>query len=104
PVVMTEDVKDDYINPDVSLPGIPKRLKLKCHMLSLVGHRQNDDAGITAVGLYLDLYRSDAAGRPRKTFLEEGSKFGETKIGTVPGRSFPISPVQLSHLPDWLSR
>jgi hypothetical protein len=102
PVVATSDLANDYINPDFSLPGFPRHLKLKCHMLLLVGERQGNENGITTTGLILDLYRSDAGGNKLQTFLDPSGQIGDTKFGRVPGGH--TVPVALSQLPDWLSR
>jgi hypothetical protein len=103
PVVATNDLANDYINPNFPPPpGVPRQLRLKCHMLLLVGERQGNENGFTTTGLILDLYRSDAAGIELQTFLDPGGQIGDTKFGRVPGGH--TMPVALSQLPDWLSR
>lgn len=114
PVLITNDLANDFINPGftsrVTAPGQPKaprHLKLKCHMLLLVGEKQGSAGGITTTGVVLNLYRSDARGK-MDTVLEPGdvfneSQIGDTHFGTDPERHFG-TPIALSQLPAWLAR
>jgi hypothetical protein len=94
PTVISADTKTDFIRADFSLQGIPRRFRLKCHMLLLVGERQANLKDITSTGLQLDMYRSE-----NDTFLDGGGGLGNQSWTPLGASRF-----RFSTLHNWLTQ